>query len=233
MSERSRPASKGRPAATRPRPSIAAGKTATEKTAALTDAEILELQDRLDALPAPLEPLDVCAIDGFLCGILVQPRPVPRERWLARVIDAEGRAPSPGADVSRIRELVGRREAQLQRAISARHWFDPWIFAPDDDLDEGGDVDEGARTAVLGWVAGFAAALEAFPGLLDRSGPHLNEPLALLYRHFDPDDLDDADDLLAEIEAIEPVADLADAVEGLVRATLLLADEAEAIGREG
>ena len=52
----------------------------------------------------------------------------------------------------------------------------------------------------------------------------LTEPLALVYRHLAPDDLEDADDLLAEIESLEPPEDLAEAVEGLVRATLLLAD---------
>jgi uncharacterized protein len=52
----------------------------------------------------------------------------------------------------------------------------------------------------------------------------LREPLALLYRHLDADDLEDADDLLEEIESLEPPADLTEAVEELVRATLLLAD---------
>jgi uncharacterized protein len=52
----------------------------------------------------------------------------------------------------------------------------------------------------------------------------MTEPLALLYRHLDPDDLEDADELIAEIETLEPPVDLTDAVEGLVRATLLLAD---------
>ena len=52
----------------------------------------------------------------------------------------------------------------------------------------------------------------------------LTEPLALLYRHLDAEDLEDADDLLEEIESLEPPADLSEAVEGLVRATLLLAD---------
>ena len=52
----------------------------------------------------------------------------------------------------------------------------------------------------------------------------LTPPLALIFRHLDPDDLEDADDLLVEIDSLEPPTDLADAVEGLVRATLLLAD---------
>ena len=48
--------------------------------------------------------------------------------------------------------------------------------------------------------------------------PELVEPLALLYLHFDPDDLEDADALLAVIETLEPPADLAEAVQDLVRA---------------
>ena len=48
--------------------------------------------------------------------------------------------------------------------------------------------------------------------------------LALLYRHLDPQDLEDADVLLEEIDSLEPPEDLSESVEGLVRATLLLAD---------
>jgi uncharacterized protein len=42
--------------------------------------------------------------------------------------------------------------------------------------------------------------------------------------HLDPEDLEDADELLAEIEMLEPPQDVAEAVEGLVRSTLLIAD---------
>jgi uncharacterized protein len=73
-------------------------------------------------------------------------------------------------------------------------------------------------------VAGFATALELFPGLMALDAQAITEPLALLYRHLDAEDLEDADDLLAEIETLEPPADLTEAVEELVRATLLLAD---------
>jgi uncharacterized protein len=45
-----------------------------------------------------------------------------------------------------------------------------------------------------------------------------------VYRHLDAEDLEDAEDLIEEIESLEPPADLAEAVEDLVRATLLLAD---------
>jgi uncharacterized protein len=66
--------------------------------------------------------------------------------------------------------------------------------------------------------------LEAFPALLQIDDAALREPLAVLYAHFDPDDLEDVDDLRELIDEIAPPESLAEAVEGLVRCTLLLAD---------
>ena len=39
----------------------------------LSDAEFAELDTILADIPAPLEPLDVVMLDGFLCGVIVQP----------------------------------------------------------------------------------------------------------------------------------------------------------------
>lgn len=191
-----------------------------------SEREIDELQDLLDAVPAPLEALDVATLDGFLCGVIVQPRRIVPERWLPFVTDGDGRPLPTGFDARRLRELAVRREAELRRAIERREWFDPRVFELEDDdaaspADADADVD-----AVYPWVAGFAAAMEIFPGLLEGDDDAVVEPLALIYRHLDPDDLEDADALLAEIESLEPPADLAAAVEELVRATLLLADVA-------
>ncbi len=214
---------------------------AAAAVAALTEAELDELQALLDRVPPPLEPLDVSMLDGFLCGVLVQPQPVPAARWLAHVTDADAR-PVPGHfDLRRLHALAERRHQELDRAIAARQWFDPWVFeladaaeaAPDaaedhaEDHDEADDdgFDPTAGEAVYPWVAGFATALELFPALLRHGTPAaLTEPLALLYQHLDPDDLEDADDLLETIASFEPPADLSEAVESLVRATLLLAD---------
>jgi len=195
----------------------------------LDEREMDELQSLLDAVPAPLEPLDVGMLDGFLCGVLVQPQRVPEARWLPHVTDADGRALPAGFDAGRLHRLVRRRHAELDRAIGARDWFDPWVFELEDAdapaRDDPGDDDApGAVDAVYPWVAGFATAMELFPGLMQRDAAALTEPLALLYRHLDPDDLEDADALLEEIESLEPPADLTQAVEELVRATLLLAD---------
>jgi uncharacterized protein len=185
------------------------------RSMALSDADRDSLERLLDALPAPLEPPDLCALDGFLVGVLLQPQRVAEPRWLAYVHDLDRRSPPPGTDLTHLHALVRRRHAELERAIASRRWFDPWVFELD-----GGSPSE----AVLPWVAGFAAAQDAFPALMAQADGAALEPLAVLYAHFDADDLEDADELLAVIETLEPPATLAEAVEDLVRCTLLLAD---------
>ncbi|MEO8151791.1 MAG: YecA family protein [Rhizobacter sp.] len=187
--------------------------------APVNERELDELQALLDAVPAPLEPLDVSMLDGFLCGLLVQPVRVPASRWLPYITDEDGRALPARFDATRLHELALRRHAELNDAIARRQWFDPWVFELEGEDGEPSEVD-----AVYPWVAGFATAMELFPELMQRDAQQLTEPLALLYRHLSPDDLEDADELLEEIETLEPPQDLAEAVEGLVRATLLLAD---------
>lgn len=188
--------------------------------APLTDRDLDRLQALLEALPgAP----DLSALDGFLVGVLLQPQAVPESRWLPFVFDFDdGAAPPAAAPVAPLRALVRRRHAELGAAIAGRQWFDPWVFEP---LPTADDAPPSPSDAVLPWVAGWAAALERFPALLGRVGPDALEPLATLYAHFDPDDLEEVDDaLLDRIAEVEPPATLADAVEDLVRCTLLLAD---------
>ena len=190
----------------------------------LSDAERDRLEALLDALPPTLEPLDLSALDGFLVGVLLQPRVVPREHWLRYVHDLEGRPAPAGLRLQGLQALVLRRHAELERAISARQWFDPWVF----ELEADGAEDEAtlASQAVLPWIAGFAAAQDLFPGLLQIDSDGLRVPLAVLYAHFDPEDLADAEDLDELIGATEAPETIAEAVEDLVRSTLLMADVA-------
>lgn len=181
----------------------------------LSEADLERLQSLLDALPAPLEPLDVSMLDGYLCGVLLQPEAVPLERWLPPILDSEGR-PTPRRADDELLALLRRRHKELNVAIAGRQWFDPWIFELDDEAEP--------SETVLPWVAGFAHALDAHPALMRLPEEALLEPLAALYLHLDPDDLEDADALLEEIESLEPPADLEEAVEGLVSAVLMLAD---------
>lgn len=186
------------------------------KPAPLNDADLERLQDLLEAQPAPLEPLDIAALDGFLCGVILQPAQQPSTRWQKLVTDIEGRTAPASPALDELHGLVLRRHAELEAAITQREWFDPWIFELDDS--------DNPSESVLPWVAGFAAAMDAFPELMAMDHPDLVEPLALLYLHFDAEDLEDADALIEVIESLEPPADLAEAVQDIVRALMLIAD---------
>ncbi|OWQ86172.1 hypothetical protein CDN99_20245 [Roseateles aquatilis] len=195
----------------------AAQPAASAPPEAWADEDLDRLQALLDDVPAPLEPLDASMLDGFLVAVILQPKPVPLADWWRWVLDSEeGRAPPARFDAAPLLQLVQRRERELKQAIADRQWFDPWVF----ELDE----DASPSETVLPWVAGFALAADIFPGLMGLDELQLTEPLAQLYMHLDPDDLEDADALLEEIESLEPAADLEEAVESLVRASLLLAD---------
>lgn len=196
-------------------------RTAPPPPRPLGERELGQLQALLDALPPPLEPLDISALDGFLVGVVLQPQSVPTSRWLPHVHDLDARPAPPGVSLEPLHALVLRRHTELERAITSRRWFDPWVF----DLEPaspGGEVTP--SEVVLPWIGGFAAALELFPGLLARADAAAREPLATLYAHLDPDDLEDADDLLELIDTLEPPETVAEAVEDLVRCSLLLAD---------
>ena len=190
--------------------------TSPHSSKPLSDSELDRLESLLDAVPAPLQPLDVCALDGYLCGVLLQPRTVPADRWLARVADVDGHPVPAGVALDELHALVRRRHAELDHAIGQREWFDPWIYELEDSATP--------SDSVLPWVAGFAAAMEAFPALMDLRDKELVEPLALLFMHFDPDDLEDADALLEMIDTLEPAVDLGEAVQDVVRALMLMAD---------
>jgi uncharacterized protein len=193
---------------------------------AFGDDDLARLQTLLDEVPAPLQPMDMSALDGFLCGVLLQPRQVPAARWLPHVSDLDGRPAPAGPARDELQALVLRRHAELNTAIEGRQWFDPWIYQLDDEDGADADPDDDASPSegVLPWTAGFAAAMELFPELMALDNPELVEPLALLFMHFDPQDLEDADALIAVIETLEPPTDLAEAVQDVVRALMLIAD---------
>lgn len=211
----------------------------------LADADIERLQGLLDQLPQHGSAPDVTLLDGYLCGVLLQPQRIPEVDWMPAVFDldatADPRPALPRPTVVEIERLARRRHAELDHAIGGRQWFDPWVFAEADGADDAGAEDSGADEAgradeaddagdatdadpMLPWVAGFAAAMDRFPALMAMDDPALVEPLALLYLHLDPEDLEDADALLAVIETLEPPEDLAEAVQDAVRAVMLIAD---------
>ena len=193
----------------------------------LTDTEITRLDELLASIHAPLQPMDASAVDGYLCGALLQPVTILWPEVLPALFDADAQqavpAGVPTAVVAEVSALAERRFAELAQAIGARQWFDPWIFEPDED--------EPVTEAQLLWVAGFSIALERWPQLLKLSNPALKEPLAVIFAAVPPEDLEDADDLLPVIESLEPPTTLDEAAEDLVRSVLLLADVTRPVRR--
>lgn len=105
----------------------------------LTDAEFAELDELLAATPEPLEPLDVVMLDGYLCGVIVQPVLLEPATWLAHVFDFDGRPlpdPVDAAWHERTTTLIHRRYAALNRAFAEDGWFEPLVL-------EVGDGDDG------------------------------------------------------------------------------------------
>src|SRR5882724_13690951 len=82
----------------------------------LTDEEFAELDELLAATPEPLEPVDAVMLDGYLCGVLVQPVLLEPATWLAHVFDFDGRPLPDDADqawLQRTTALILRRHAAL------------------------------------------------------------------------------------------------------------------------
>lgn len=203
-------------------------------TTDLSDAEFRELDDLLADAPAPLAAMDTVMLDGYLCGVIVQPERIEPERWLPWVLDAQGRAfasdPAWG-DYPRARTLILRRHAALMRAIEGEQgFFDPFILEADAEDDPPAES-EGDPLATLNpvsrplapWVAGFHFACSTFDGLFELDEPAIATTLARLWRHLPIEDESESE-LVALMDREAPLASLDEAIADLVVAVVELAD---------
>ncbi|HWH83837.1 MAG TPA: UPF0149 family protein [Burkholderiaceae bacterium] len=193
----------------------------------LTDAEFADLDELLTQTPEPLEPLDAVMLDGYLCGVIVQPVLLQSAAWLPHVFDFDGRPLPDDTDAGWLRRtsaLILRRHAALNRAIVEDGWFDPLVLEPDDEqppepMPEG-EPDPMAgmnpiSQALMPWVAGFQHATECFPDLLELPDDAVATALARLYRHL-PAETDEEREIVATLDREHPLATLDDAMEELV-----------------
>ena len=193
----------------------------------LTDADFAELDELLLQTPEPLEPLDAVMLDGYLCGVIVQPVLLGSATWLAHVFDFDGRPLPDDADAAwlqRTTALILRRHAALNRAIVEDGWFDPLVLEFDDEHPREpvpeGEVDPGAgmspiSQALMPWVAGFQHAAVCFPDLAELPDDAVMASLARLYRHL-PAETDEEREIVATLDREHPLATLDDAMEELV-----------------
>ncbi len=196
-------------------------------TADLTDAEFAELDELLAATPEPLQPLDAVMLDGFLCGVIVQPVLLEIDAWLPHVFDFEGQQLPDDVDaqwLARTRRLIERRHAALNRAMAEDGWFDPFVLEFDEEhpreLPPEGEPDPLAglsevSQALMPWVAGFQHAALCFPDLSETPDDAVMAALARLYRHL-PAETDEEKEVVATLDREQPLATLDDAIEELV-----------------
>lgn len=199
----------------------------------LSDAEFRELDELLAALPEPLMPMDVVMLDGYLCGVIVQPALVAAEQWLAPVFDIEGGAlPADAPGRERLVALVSRRHAALNRALLEDGGFDPLILEDGDDAADAdaapAEPDELAALSpisrpLMPWVLGFQTACATFPALLESDDDAVMAALARLFRHL-PAQSEDDRELVATLDRELPLASLDEAIEELVASVADLAD---------
>lgn len=200
---------------------------------ALSDAELDELDALLAATPAPLQPLDVSMLDGYLCGVLVQPVLIDTATWLAPIFDSTGAAlpeALPPGWQERVGTLILRHHGALNRQLVEDGGFDPIVFeldpaaATDTTPDAAPFTDARASFAPLWpWVGGFEYAQACFPRLLDAADDRIGDLLDRLWRFLPAEDGEDAR-LIARLEQTHPVKTLDAALEDVVLAVVELFD---------
>jgi uncharacterized protein len=188
----------------------------------LTDAEFEELDTLLARTPEPFEPLDAVMLDGYLCGVLVQPVLIEAEAWLPHVFDFDGQPLPDDADPvwrERVMNLIQRRHAALNRSMTEDGWFDPLILEPDDfnppRTDDPAASLNPVSQSLMPWVAGFQHAMESFPDLLELPDPAVDIALARLYRHL-PAQTNEEREVVATLDREHPLPTLDDAIEDLI-----------------
>jgi len=201
----------------------------------LTDAEFAELDELLAQTPEPLEPLDAVMLDGYLCGVLVQPVLLEPATWLAHVFDFDGRPLPDDVDASwkeRTTGLIVRRHVALNRAMLDDGWFDPLVLEFDDEhpreplAEDQVDAMAGlspVSQSLMPWVAGFQHATLCFPDLMEMPDDAVMAALARLFRHL-PAETDEEREIVATLDREHPLATLDDAMEELVVTVADLAD---------
>ncbi|MBI3346571.1 MAG: UPF0149 family protein [Burkholderiales bacterium] len=212
----------------------------------LTDAEFAELDELLAATPEPLQPLDASMLDGYLCGVIVQPRLIEPDEWLPNIFDYDGGLLPEAVDATwldRLTQLVERRHAALTRGLAEDGWFDPVVLdveegqEPDPLPEDASDDERSARAsydelgpisrALMPWVAGFQHAALCFPELADMPNDDVSAALARLYRHL-PAETAEEKEVVATLNREHPLKDLDDAIEEMVATVADLADLTEA-----
>lgn len=145
----------------------------------LSQSELDSLDQFLLSDAVSDEAMDVCALDGFLTAVALNPRMVLPSEWLPWVWDmAEGQAQPEFEDETQANEVLGwiLRHYNSVIAILEAGGFEP-IWAEFDA--ESGDDYEGVAGWCEGFMLGVAAFLDEWDPLMDNA-VELVSPMMLL-----------------------------------------------------
>ena len=187
----------------------------------LTNAELDLLDTLLQAPALPDDTLPLLALDGYLAGVLVQPRIIAPSEWLPPIFGLAPQAALPMAVEARCVALIERRHAALATAIDEDGWFEPLVADPDDlpPASEYDALQSPVSRALEPWVQGFAQALHHFAELVETGDDTVAAALQRILRHSAP--TSDADrEQIARLDRELPLATLDAAIEDLVDAVL-------------
>ncbi|MFN4115686.1 MAG: UPF0149 family protein [Inhella sp.] len=195
----------------------------------LTPQEFDELDELLANTPGDHEAMDVALLDGYLCGVLVQPDLLQPADWLPPVFDSESRPLPADTDPvwqARVTQLIERRHAALRKAMAEDQWFDPIVLQMDGDAEPDPDPAFAAlpdySKPLVPFASGFITALNAFPnGLLSLTDEDAETAMDRVARHLPSSDDEERAAMAALDEAI-PLRTLDEAVEDLVLAIVEL-----------
>lgn len=151
-------------------------------TTPLSDAEIGELADFLDALPSP-EAMNIERVDGFFCALIVGPDLVmPSEYWPYVVgVDAEEPAFGTMEQAQSIMELVTRHWNTIVRTLLEDDIYLPLILG-----DENGDPR--GNDWAKGFLDGVAIRQASWQPLLDDEENAIAiVPIMALAHEYDPE----------------------------------------------
>ena len=124
--------------------------------AGFTDQDAEALAQLLEARAIPFGGMSLEQLDGFLCGIVVSPEPIPQSQWMPRVWGKE-----PRWENERDREVHYAPILHLKAAIERRVRLDgeafteqdmPFIWVPED----GGPPDDGIPVGLSCRLLGFS-----------------------------------------------------------------------------
>ena len=184
----------------------------------LNEQEFVELEELLASIPETHNPMEADEADGFLTGLLLNPKEVPPDSWMPFILDAGGKAVTELSpeDLYRLQSLLYRRYLDLNDQLKARSPVDPIILEEAEEDDPSGELGP--------FASGFLASMQLFPGLSSIEDKAVSGAVLGILRHLPASAQGDLAGMIAKANETSPLKSPQDAFEDM---TACIAEIAE------